>query len=214
MQQIFGFPCFIKNIDKNLYNKEEIIKDIEHNYNKNKKRNVWDKGNINESNLHHIYNDWDNTDFKKINFDKLTPIYKEVFVEFLKNLKLKKQEIKFKFNIVNYTCLTSSQYMTSHAHADCDFSAVHYIKFDDTIHTATLFENNNDYSNFSKTLRPNLNEILDETCTLNSWYYKNFRFKIKEDDICIVPGLLSHSISKQLETKKTRITLVCNITLE
>jgi hypothetical protein len=104
--------------------------------------------------------------------------------------------------------------MKSHVHVDCDFSAVHYIKFDEIAHTSTLFENNNNYSNFSKNLRPNLDNILDKTCILNSWYYKNFRLKIKENDICIVPGLLSHSISKQLKTEKTRITIVCNITLE
>jgi hypothetical protein len=214
MQQIFGFPCFIRNIDETLYDKEEIIKEIEHNYNKNKKRNVWRKGNIYESDLHHVYNDWDNEDFKKINFDKLIPIYRNVFLEFLKNLKFKKEEIKFNFNIVNYTCLTSSQYMASHVHPDSDFSAIHYIKFDDTEHTSTLFENSNNYSNYIENLRPNLNKILDETCILNSWYYKNFIFKIKENDICIIPSLLSHSILKQAETKKTRITIVCNITLE
>jgi hypothetical protein len=104
--------------------------------------------------------------------------------------------------------------MASHVHADCDFSAIHYIKFDDTIHTSTLFENTNNYANYIETLRPKLGNILDEKCLLNSWYYKNFRFQIKENDICIVPGLLSHSISKQLKTEKTRITIVCNITLE
>jgi len=214
MHQIFGFPCFIKNIDENLYNKEEIIKDIEYNYNKNKKRNAWDKGKITESNLHHIYNDWNNTDFKKINFDKLIPIYEDVFIEFFKNLKFRKEEVKFKFDIVNYTCLTSSQNMASHFHIDCDFSAIHYIKFDETEHTSTLFENSNTYSNYIENLRPSLNKILDKTCLLNSWYYKNFRFKIKENDICIIPGLLSHSILKQAETEKTRITIVCNISLE
>jgi hypothetical protein len=214
MQQIFGFPCFIKNIDENLYDKKEIIKDIEHNYNKNKERNVWNKGKITESNLHHIYNDWDNKDFKKINFDKLIPIYKDIFVEFFKNLKFRKEEIKFKFNIVNYTCLTSSQNMASHIHLDCDFSAIHYIKFDDTEHTPTLFENSNNYSRYIENLRPSLNKILDEKCILNSWYYQNFTFKIKENDICIIPGLLSHSILKQAETEKKRITIVCNISLE
>jgi len=214
MQQIFGFPCFIKNINENLYNKEEIIRDIEYNYNKNKERNVWDKGNLTESNLHHGYNDWDNLDFKKINFDKLIPIYKDVFVEFFKNLKLKKKEIKIKFDIVNYTCLTSSQNMASHVHSDSDFSAIHYIKFDDKEHTSTLFENSNNYSNYIPSLRPNLSNILDDKCLLNSWSYKNFRLKIKENDICIVPGLLSHSIAKQLKTEKTRITIVCNISLE
>jgi len=214
MQQIFGFPCFIKNIDKNLYNKEEIIKDIEDNYNKNKTRNAWDKGNIHESNLHHALNDWDNKDFKKINFDKLIPVYSDVFVEFFNNLKFKKKGIKFKFNIVNYTCLTSSQNIRSHVHGTSDFSAVHYIKFDNKTHTPTLFENSNNYVNYAENLRPNLNKILDETCVLNSWYYKNILLQIKEDDICIVPGLLSHSVLKQTETEKKRITIVCNLILE
>ena len=213
MHQIFGFPCFIKNVDENLYNKERIIKDIEHNYNKNKERNAWDKGKT-ESNLHHVYNDWDNTDFKKINFDELLPIYKGVFAEFLKNLKFVKKEIKFKFDIVNYTCLTSSQNMACHIHIDCDFSAIHYIKFDETEHTSTLFENSNNYSSYIEYLRPSLDKLLDKTCILNSWYYKNFMFKIKENDICIVPSILLHSILKQGETKKTRITIVCNISLE
>jgi len=214
MQQIFGFPCFITNIDENLYDKKEIIKDIEYNYNKNKNRNFWDKDHDNESNLHHMYNDYNNADFKKINFDKLIPIYSDVFTEFLNNLKFKKKEMKFKFDIVNYTCLTSSQNMKSHVHADCDFSAIHYIKFDDTIHTPTVFENSNNYSNFSFQLRPNLFKILDERCILNSWYYNNYRFNIKENDICIVPGFLSHSVARQLETEKKRITIVCNLALE
>jgi hypothetical protein len=213
MQQIFGFPVFIKNIDKKLYNKEEIIKNIEFNYNKNKKRNIWDKGNINESDLHHSYGDWDNEEFNKINFDKLIPIYANIFSEFFKNLKFKK-EVKFKFEIVNYTCLTSSQYMRSHFHPECDFSAVHYIKFDKTAHTSTLFENNNNFSDFSEIIKPSLNNILDNNHILNSWYFKYFRLNIEEDDICITPSLLSHSISKQLNTDKTRITIVCNITLE
>jgi len=214
MQQIFGFPYFTTNIDENLYNKKEIIEDIEYNYEKSKDRNVWDKGNAKESNLHHVYNDWDNADFKKIKFDKLIPIYNNVFTEFLKNLPFKKKEIKLKFNIVNYTCLTSSQHMRSHVHLDCDFSAIHYVKFDDTEHTSTVFENTNNHSFFSEELRPNLSKILDERYPINSWYYQNFIFKIKENDMCIFPGFLSHSISKQPETKKKRITIVCNISLE
>jgi hypothetical protein len=137
-----------------------------------------------------------------------------VFIEFFKNLKLTKKEIKIDFTIVNYTCLTSSQNMKSHIHPECDFSAVHYLKFDEKEHTSTLFENSNNYSSYIEYLRPSLDKILDKTCILNSWYYKNFRFNIKENDICIVPSILSHSILKQAETEKTRITIVCNISLK
>jgi hypothetical protein len=214
IQQVFGFPVFIKNIDKNLYDREEIIKDIEYNYNKDKERNVWDKEDTNSSELHHCFNDWENGNFKKINFDKLIPVYINVFKEFFENLRLKKKESRLKFKIVNYTCMTSSQYMISHVHPECDFSAVHYIKFNEKLHASTLFENNNNYSTFSKSIRPNLDNILDNSCILNSWYYKDFSFKIKEDDICITPSFLSHSVPKQLRTDKTRITIVCNIEIE
>jgi hypothetical protein len=213
MQQIFGFPVFIKNIDKKLYDKEQIIKDIEYNYKKDKNRNAWDKNTLNQSYLHHGYNDWNNENFKKINFDKLINVYKNVFTEFFKKLKLNK-DIKFKFEIINYTCLTSSQNMESHSHADCDFSSIHYIKFDETIHTSTLFENDNNFASFSEFIRPNLKNILNKNDILNSWYYKSFRLNMKEDDICITPGIISHSITKQLKTNKKRISIVTNITLE
>jgi hypothetical protein len=202
MQQIFGFPVYITSIDKNLYDKEEIIKDIEYNYNKDKKRNAWDSGD-----LHHSYNDGGNENFKKINYNKLMPVYKNVFNEFFKNLKLKTREYQYNFQIVNYTCLTTSQSMKSHIHEDCDFTAVHFIQFDETVHTSTLFENNNNYFD----MRPNLKNFLDDGCLLNSWYFNNIKFNIKEDDICITPSFLPHSVSGQLKTDKKRITIVCNI---
>jgi hypothetical protein len=213
MQQLFGFPVFIKKIDKKLYDKEKIVKDIEYNYKKDKTRNFWNKNNNGASDLHQGYGDWNNENFKKINFDKLIPIYKNVFTEFFKKLKLNKS-IEFKFEIINYTCLTSSQYMENHYHAECDFSAIHYIKFDEAIHTSTLFENNNNYADFSEFIRPNLMKILNKNDILNSWYYKYFRLNMKEDDICIIPGIISHSITKQIKTDKKRISIAINITLE
>lgn len=209
LKQIFGFPVYIKNIDPNLYDRKKIIKDIEFNYKKDKHRNKWAE-HFEKSDLHHVYNDHDNLNFKKINYDKLIPIYTKVFENFFNSLNLNKF-FKFKFNIVNYTCMTSSQFMKDHYHHDTDFTAVHYIKFNKKIHKPTLFENSNTFSSYSYSLLPNLKNILNEKNIDNSWFFKNYWMDINENDICITPGLLFHSVPSQPETNNTRITIVSNI---
>ena len=66
---IFSLPVYKYNIDKNCYNKKEIIKTIEDNYKKEKTRNNWEVGNsLKQSNLHHIHGDWDNKKFKELSY--------------------------------------------------------------------------------------------------------------------------------------------------
>ena len=64
---IFGIPFYRTIVDPVLFNKQELVKVIEENYNKDKNRNNWDKDSLSKSNLHHAYNDWFNEDFKKLN---------------------------------------------------------------------------------------------------------------------------------------------------
>jgi len=64
---IFGLPIFKSKIDKNDYNKDNIISIITENYQKNNYRNQYDS----DSDLHHSYKDENNRFFKEINFDKL-----------------------------------------------------------------------------------------------------------------------------------------------
>jgi hypothetical protein len=213
IKQIFGFPFYVDNINDSLFDKKKIIKDIEYNYKKDKHRNVWeDSKGLVDSNLHHSYSDMENSNFKKINYSKLLPIYTKVITNFLNNFKFKKL-IKFNFNIVNYTCMTSSQYMKSHYHPESDFTAVHYIKYDNTIHKPTLFENS-DFSKFTRSLRPNLYNLLDSSDINHSWYYENYFLNIKENDICITPSFLFHSVPMQPKTDFSRITIVLNISIE
>lgn len=211
---IFSLPVYKYNIDKNCYNKKEIIKTIEDNYKKEKTRNNWEVDNsLKQSNLHHIHGDWDNKKFKEPNYKKIIPIYEKVISNFLNDLNLKRP-VKFNFQIVNYTCMTSSQYMKYHYHPDCDFTAVHYIKFNTEKHHPTLYENSHSFAYFTKDLRPKLNDILDDKDSSNSWYHNSYFLKIEEDDICISPSFLFHSVPSQKETNETRITLVLNIKLE
>ena len=212
IDKIFGLPIYIENIDPNSYDRKKIIRDIEFNYKKDKHRNKWAKD-FEKSNLHHDNGDQNNLKFKKINYNKLIPIYVEVFKTFFNNLNLKKS-LKFKFNIVNYTCMTSSQFMKEHYHPETDFTAVHYIKFDKTVHKSTLFENCNIFSSYCHSLQPNLKNVLDEKNINNSWFCKNYWMDINENDICITPGLLFHSVPSQPETNKTRITIVSHINVE
>ena len=65
-EQFFGMPIWRENIDSKLYNKKEIIDTITRNYQKNRSRNTWWS---NTSNLHHMYNDWDNTEYEVPNWN-------------------------------------------------------------------------------------------------------------------------------------------------
>jgi hypothetical protein len=210
LQQLFSLPVYIKNINSYSYNRKKIIKDIEFNYNKDKNRNNW---NTLKSDLHHVYGDFKNPNFKKINFNQLIPIYSTIFEKFFSSLPLKKN-IKFKFDIVNYTCMTSNQFMQSHYHPETDFTAVHYIKFNKKIHKPTFFENSHVFSNYVNVLRPNLENVLDVNNPINSWVSKDFWLNIEEEDICITPGVCFHYVPMQPKTNESRITIVSNITVE
>jgi hypothetical protein len=209
MIPLFGFPVYIANINEQLFEKNQIISDIEHNYNLNKNRNLWD----NESNLHHSYNDENNDLYKKINYDSLIPLYDNEIKKYVDNFKYK-EKIIYKFSVVNYTCTTKSQYMKSHYHNDSDFTAVHYLKYNQNYHKPTFFENTNSYINFLPYLRPNLKNLLDTTDLKNSWISKNYHFDVKENDMIISPSFLFHNVPAQSETDETRITIVLNITID
>jgi len=214
IKQVFGFPVYITNIDEKLYNKKQIVKDIDYNFKKDKHRNVWEHDkSFKKSNLHHSYNDYNNKNFKHIDYTSLIPIYEKKITDFFNNLNFTRT-INFKFQIVNYTCMTSSQYMKSHYHPDTDFTAVHYLSFDKKLHKPTLFENTNNFSEYTTKLRPNLNNLFDKNDLQHSWYFDCWSFDTKEDDLCITPAFLFHSVPNQNLSKKLRITIVLNITIE
>jgi hypothetical protein len=209
MIPLFGFPIHITNINEKLFEKNQIISDIEYNYGLNKNRNLWDT----DSNLHHSYNDENNNSYKKINYNSLIPLYNNEIKKYIDNFKFK-EKVTYKFNVVNYTCTTKSQYMKSHYHNDSDFTAVHYLKYNQGYHKPTFFENTNSYVDFLPYLRPNLKNLLDPTDLKNSWILKNYYFNVKENDIVISPAFLFHNVPAQNETDETRITVVLNITID
>jgi hypothetical protein len=211
---LFSLPIYTYSVDENLYDRKDIINTIEDNYKKDKNRNLWEKNTDSiKSNLHHNFSDYKNEDFKEPNYEKIIPVYENILLKFLEDLSLKITPIKFKFEIVNYTCMTGSQYMKSHQHSHCDFTAVHYIKYNPNIHKPTLYENTHSFSRYTKDLRPNLKNILNEKDYLNSWYYNSYFLNVKEHDMCISPSFLLHSVPHQPQTLDTRITIVLDIQL-
>ena len=212
INSILGLPYTHISLSPDLYDKNNIVSDIEYNYLLDKKRNNWDSDLAHFSTLHHSNCDDDNNVFKKINYDKVLPEYEKIIQNFLSNFSYNKQEIKFNFDVVNYTCINDNQYMREHDHiGHCDFFMIHYIQFDEENHSPTIYKNThtfasyiNDIKNTSKFLNNNLQNV---------WREKEFVINVKEDDIVIMPGAVPHLVVNKNNSNKNRITIVVNFSL-
>src|SRR6056300_1642730 len=80
--------------------------------------------------------------FKKPDYNSLIPLYTSEIKNFFESMPMKK--CNFKFEIVNYTCMTEGHHMMNHIHTECDFSAIHYVQFNDKTQDSTVFTNTND----------------------------------------------------------------------
>jgi len=99
-------------VDPLSYDKNGILKTITSNYNKQKDRNFFDNMYVASSNLHHSYNDIENKDLPLPDYTSLMPIYESIFKNFYSTLKVRPgNQIKYHFQIVNYTCSNINQFM-------------------------------------------------------------------------------------------------------
>ena len=209
MTPIFGFPIYKSLIAPYKFDKQNIVNDILSNYNLNKNRNNWNAGDYLNSELHQSNSDENNPNFKKINFSKILPLYEEKTKEYLNFFNFTK-DADFEVKVINYTCMTSSQYLQSHVHQDCDFTAVHYIKFNENLHSPTVYENKNFLTQFINKINPGLYKSLDKKNILNSWCFEHFSIPVMENDICFIPSCLNHFVPKQ-KSEETRITIAMDI---
>ncbi len=206
---LFSCPIYRIRIDPNLYDKEEILKDIKYNKSLKNTRNDYEDGN--NYDIHHSFKDYDNENFRPINYEKLITVYREVFQNFFDHQLLTFKQFKWKFNIVNYTAMTEGQWLPSHNHSVTDdFATVHYLNFKDD-HVLTRFINPATFAPFVKSIRKKLEEILDEEEKLNHYLWDNFSWKVEEDDMIIFPSILNHEIPTQGPTEEPRITISTNI---
>ena len=206
---VYGLPTYKTKINPKLYEKNKILSQIEKNYKVSKVRNKWNLDSFIKTDIHQSLEDENNPRFKTINYYSLPQQYKKIIVDFFNKLSFQK-EIKFSYNIANYTCVRHNSVMTPHIHGNSAFSLIHYMSFDKKQHLPTIFRN----PYFFGQLLPhqkNLKDIFSNQ-EENSWIYKEWVIRPEEDDIVIVPAVLEHYV-RNLDSKKSRITIAVNISI-
>ena len=207
---VFSCPIYKIRIDPDSYDKEKILNDIKYNKSLKNTRNT-SQNNFGDVNIHHSYQDFDNPNFKTINYEKLTVAYSETFNEFFDKKIYTTKDFKYAFEIINYLAATEGQNLTSHNHISTDdFAVVHYLNFKDD-HTPTLFHNPATFAPFLRYMRPDLVDALDSSAGDNQYMWEHFAWKVKEDDMVIFPSAINHEIKAQGPTKEPRITIATNI---
>jgi hypothetical protein len=208
---LYGLPIYTGKINKEKYQKNKILSQIEENYKISNVRSNWDKNSYIKTDIHHSNLDTKNEKFININYYDLTEKYKIIINDFFKKINFN-NDFNYKYEIVNYTCSNTNSFMAPHIHKDCSFSLVHYVSFDKTQHIATIFKN----PYYFNSLLPNeekLRNLFARDQMEHSWLCKEWVFDTEEDDIVIFPGVLEHYI-RSFDSKKLRITIVVNITIE
>ena len=206
---VYGLPTYITKINPKLYEKNKILSQIEENYKVSKVRNNWGIDSGIKTDIHHSFGDEKNPKFKEINYYSLLKHYEEPIANFFNKLSLS-QKMRFTYNIINYTCVRHNSVMTPHIHTECAFSLVHYISFDKNQHIPTIFKSPYYFSQ----LLPQRKKLLHIFANKeeNSWIYNEWTFNTEEDDVVIVPSIVEHYV-RNLDSKKSRITIAVNINI-
>ena len=118
------------------------------------------------------------------------------------------------FTITNYTAMKTGQYMRKHNHiGDCDFTCVHYFKFNPKEHPSTTFYNPNNGATSIRYLRPNHYNKLDITNPEHSYRLPYFQLPAKEDEIHIMPSEVEHEVPP-FNSDELRVTIVVNLSIK
>jgi hypothetical protein len=210
---LFSSPVCVTTIDPTSYKKNEFIKLVESNYEKNPYRNKWDD----DSDMHHTYGDEDNPLFKKYDFEgafkSLHNQYNNIVKEYIGQIHLNKF-VNYRWVISNVTGMKETQYMLPHMHMEFDgdkttiLSAVHYLRYKKG-HLPTTFETPLSFMYDEATYKKYRN-VLDNLHPENSNYYTQYSLDVKEDEFHIFPSYLKHYVPKQ-KSDELRITVVINI---
>lgn len=209
MNSIFGIPYYKNKINPLSYKKEEIIRTIEENYKRSSFRNKWGHG---DDNIHHYYNDVENSDFLSIDYNELAPLYILEINNFLNELPLKKV-LNYKLKIENYTATANNQSMSSHHHIPSLFYCIHYLKFDPESHKPTAHSNSHEFSKYFLNLYPGIYDFFDESDINNSWVHEWYSLNTEEDDFLIMPSVISHQLKGSL-SNSLRISIAMNVYLD
>jgi len=208
MQKIdlFSTPIYKTKISPDSYDKEQLIKDIEHNYKLDPHRNAWDK----ESELHHYYADWTNPNFKNLELNNLMHEYNSKILEFMSSFPFSK-ETACNWCLVNVSASKTNQFMMPHYHEDTFYSGVHYIGLKEG-QSRTTFHNPlivGQYDNAWSHVRPFMKDTVQ-----NSSYFGEWNLFVEEDDFILFPSYLKHGVRRNNENDNLRITTSVGIKLE
>ena len=212
---LFSCPIYQIRIDPNSYDKEKIINDIKYNKSLKNTRNDPHQNIGGTSDTHHSFRDFDNENFRSINYEKLIVTYTEIFNKFLnEEIYATKETINWEFNIVNYLAITEGQLLPIHNHIEGgdDFASIHYLNFKND-HMQTCFHNPATFAPYIKVIQQEAFKILDTKALDNSYFWNWFTFEAEEDDMFIFPAAINHEILPQKPTKEPRITISSNIKL-
>ena len=169
---LFSCPIYKIRIDPNSYDKEKIINDILYNKSLKNTRNDPHQNIGGTSDTHHSYRDFDNENFRSIDYEKLSYVYLEIFKEFFKKEIFTLKEFRWEFYILNYSATTEGQWLPVHNHLMCDdFACIHYLNFKKE-HSPTTFENPANFAEFTQITQPELLSILDITDSENSYLHE------------------------------------------
>jgi hypothetical protein len=201
------------DIDPQLWDKDQFINDVSSNYKVNPGRNCWNDN----SDLHHYFNDWENLEYKKINFDNLIKVYQNAIDSFINSIPKNQTDMKWQWNIVNVTVYKNHQHMQIHDHflGNTIFSAVHYVSVPQT-HSKINFINPLLVSQYAHPLLENFTKFLDSKNISNSGFFSDWDFNVKEDTMIIFPSYLKHRVKSsplESDSDELRIGVVINIDL-
>lgn len=210
-------PIFFKSkIDPTSYNKDELYADLKYNYMLNKSRHAEPEmlGDFPATNFHIYYKDWENKNYKKIDFTQLKEQYSLIVEKFISTFKFK-TNISYEWYIVNIN-VGENGFLADHDHIGSyknddnwqyQFVFTHYFSLKPHHSTTT----------FSNPLIPNSNlgQWLDNTDVSNSEYFQGWSLPAEEDDIIIFPAYMKHRVNvSNTTTDDLRITVAVNIVIK
>jgi len=112
-----------------------------------------------------------------------------------------------------YTVYGKGQKADQHEHMPCDFSAVHFIKFNPEIHEPIRFVHPElTKTKYAATFKPHLHDNLG-TCSRQSYYKEHYVPDVKEGDLIIFPSELQHLVYAN-QSDELRATIAFNFSLK
>lgn len=210
-------PIFYKStIDPLLYNKNELYSDLKYNYELNNFRKIKKDASdyFPDTDFHVYYKDWNNLDYKKIDFTLLNAQYTRIIEEFLSTIKCN-DNIEYQWYTVNINVATNG-FLAEHDHNGLvqeykdwphQFSLIHYFSLK-SHHSTTTFLN-------PVGVITELGKKLDNTDIENSSYFANFNLSMIEDEVIIFPCYIRHKVdASEIITDDLRITVAINIAIK